>query len=136
MSINKTTTATLAEASAAQVSWAIANYFLYRTDNTMINLLGKSEYGYFVDTPALHSNIGVPCGGPFLSSSGAWQRRYSQGWTVVNPSPTDTVAAQLPPLTWQDLDGNIVSGTVMVPPITGYVLTPVEGSRLSGRGQS
>lgn len=121
--INQTTTDDLADASQQQVDWAIANYLLYREQESMMTLCGKSQYHVFLDRPELHVNIGRPATTPVLDSTGAWKRGYERGRVLVNPSSTIAANVTLPAGTWTDMHGQTFSGKILLAPNSGTVLS-------------
>ncbi|NUR89441.1 MAG: hypothetical protein HOY71_35605 [Nonomuraea sp.] len=123
LAINQTTTADLADASQAQVDWAIANYLLYRERRSMMTLCGVGQYHVFVDRPELHTNLGTPASTPVLDSTGGWKRSYTGGRVLVNPSSSQAVTMVLPAGTWTDLHGTTYSGHITLPPNSGSVLS-------------
>ncbi|OKI54851.1 hypothetical protein [Micromonospora sp. CB01531] len=123
LAINQTTTEDLADASQSQVAWAIANYFLYRRQPSMMTLCGLGQYHVFVDRPELHTNIGTPSTAPVQDTTGAWKRSYTGGRVLVNPSSSQAVTMVLPAGTWTDLHGVTYSGHILVPPNSGTVLS-------------
>ena len=123
LAINETTTDDLADASQAQVDWAIANYFVYREQKSMMTLCGNGQYHVFVDRPELHTNIGTPASSAVLDTTGAWKRSYTGGRVLVNPSSTATVTVTLPAGTWTDMHGATYTGHITMPPNSGTVLS-------------
>ncbi|GAA1599162.1 hypothetical protein GCM10009804_64710 [Kribbella hippodromi] len=122
LAINQTTEDTLANATQAQIDWAVANYLLYREQKSMLTICGVGEYHVFVDCQQLHTNIGAPSAAPVLDASGAYTRRYQRGMTLVNKSASATAVVTLPAGTFTDLHGNTVSGQLSLPPNSGSVL--------------
>ena len=120
--INETTTAHLADASQQQIDWAVANYYLYREKDSLLTLSGSQEYGVFLDTPAMHVNLGGPAGPPMHDGSGAWLRRYSRGMVAVNPSSKQVAVVKLPPGTWVNNHGNEYDERMALQPISGAML--------------
>ncbi|MEV0165881.1 hypothetical protein [Nonomuraea fuscirosea] len=123
LAINQTTAADLADASQAQVDWAIANYLLYRERLSMMTLCGVGQYHVFVDHPELHTDIGTPSSAPVQDTTGGWKRGYTGGRVLVNPSSTQAVTMVLPAGTWTDLHGATHSGHITLPPNSGTVLS-------------
>lgn len=123
VAINETTTDDLADASQSQVDWAIANYFLYREQKSMMTLCGNGQYHVFLDRPELHTNIGTPSSSAVLDTSGAWKRSYTGGRVLVNPSSTATAIVTLPAGTWTDMHGATYSGHITLAPNSGTVLS-------------
>lgn len=117
------TTGLLADARQEQIDWIMANYFLVREPATMLALVGRFEYGYFVDRPELNIDLGTPSAAPVKHSSGLWYRDYQRGRTVVNPSSTTTSALPLPAGTWTDNHGAVHAGQVTLAPNSGLILT-------------
>jgi hypothetical protein len=124
--IDETSVQDGADAPDGEIQYSVANYFLYKGPGTM--LYDGFNYGYWYDRPELDADIGVALGDPAESSSGIWERQYSDGMTFVNPSSTQTVTVPLPAGTWTDLEGNTITGSVTLGPTTGTVLTAAPGS--------
>ncbi|GAA4206351.1 putative glycoside hydrolase [Actinocatenispora rupis] len=121
--VGMATTAHLADANPAQLDWILANYFLVREDGTMLALVGKFEYGMFLDSPLLATDLGTAGAAPVHDASGAWTRSYSAGFTVVNPSSTASATVPLPAGNYVDTHGTAYSGQATLAPDTGLVLT-------------
>lgn len=120
--INETTTKHLADASPSQIDYAVANYYLYRERGSMLTVCGIQEYGVFLDTPAMHVDLGHPLGAPVQESGGAWVRIYSNGMVIVNPSSKLSVKMQLKGGTWIDSHGVEHVGKLEVTPVSAYLL--------------
>ncbi|MFI6817970.1 putative glycoside hydrolase [Nonomuraea sp. NPDC050328] len=117
------TTGALATASQSQIDWIIANYLLVREPATMLALVGRFDYGYFVDRPELDLDLGAPTAAPAQHAGGLWYRDYQRGRTVVNPSSTATSTLPLPAGTWTDSHGAAHTGQVTLAPNSGLILT-------------
>ena len=94
-------------------------------------LLGASGDAYFTflhdqDAPTTSHpwwdlNIGNPTGKYFKTSSGIYQRNYTNGRVLVNPTTTNrtiTIGTG-----WRDLWGNTVNTTITLPAHTAKILT-------------
>ena len=133
--INRTTTGTTmlspppagaptaTPASQSQIDWAVANYLLYRESHTLLSVTGGEDYGYFVDAPALNVNLGTASAAPFQTSSSVWERVYSGGIVLVNPSSTQSGTVTLPS-TMTDTHGKVYAGQITVVPNSGVMLKP------------
>lgn len=119
--VNETTGPHLAEASEKQIDWAVANYYLYREKGSLLTVCGAQEYGVFLDTPAMHVDLGSPTGAP-TQSNGAWTRAYSKGWVAVNPSSKMPVSVKLPPGDWVDSHGKTRNGNVELGAVSSLML--------------
>jgi len=121
--VNEMTTAHLADASQAQIDWAVANYYLYREKNSMLTVCGAQEYGIYLDTPAMHVDLGHPLAAPVHDPGGAWTRSYSKGMVAVNPASKTAVTVKLPPGTWVDSNGKEYTGKLELGSISAVLLT-------------
>lgn len=81
-------------------------------------------------TPYWTASIGVPTGAATQLSSGAWERAYSGGLDLVNPSTTSDATVSLPG-SFTEPDGSVVSGSVVLAPTTGLVLAATAGPTAS-----
>ncbi|TZF83646.1 hypothetical protein FW774_09220 [Pedobacter sp. BS3] len=120
---------TVEEAPHEQIEWVIANFLLCRGPKSMLSVAGfdmsnkKAMYQQFNYRPEMDVNIGKPLEDPRKDSSDAWMRAYQKGMVLVNPSSKDTVTVKLPKGKWKTLNGDTVSGTVVLQPASGAVLT-------------
>ena len=73
-------------------------------------------------SPVWTASIGTPSGARFQVGVG-WQRNYSAGIAVVNPSSTTSQTFSLSG-TWKASDGTTYSGSITLKPGTGAVLSP------------
>jgi hypothetical protein len=121
--VNETTTKHLADASQAQIDWAVANYYLYREKNSMLTVCGAQEYGVYMDTPAMHINLGHALAAPVHQAGGAWTRSYSRGMVAVNPASKRAVTVELPQGIWVDSHGKEHSGKMELGSISAVLLT-------------
>jgi len=119
--INEMTVPHLADASQKQIDWAVANYYLYRERGSLLTLTGAQEYGVYLDTPAMHIDLGSPLGAP-EQSGGAWTRSYSKGWVAVNPSSKLRVTVRLPQGEWVDSRGQTRSGKIELEAVSAVML--------------
>lgn len=121
--VNETTTQHLADASQAQIDWAVANYYLYREAGSMLTLSGSQEYGVYLDTPAMDVDLGHAVAEPVREGSGAWKRLYSKGLVAVNPQSKVSARVGLPAGIWVDSNGHEYSGKLDLGPISAALLT-------------
>jgi hypothetical protein len=121
--VNEMTAKHLAEASQAQIDWAVANYYLYREKNSLLTVCGAQEYGAYLDTPAMHVDLGHPLSEPVHERGGGWTRGYSKGMVAVNPASKIPVTVKLPPGTWVDSHGMGYTGKLELKPISAVLLT-------------
>jgi hypothetical protein len=108
----------------AQRLWVVANYLLTRDDCTYVWISGftKSggqDYGRILLYPEYKLAVGKPTG-PARAIHGAWERLYSGGLALVNPSSRSVVV----PLdrTYVDEDGRRYSHLILLPKTTGQIL--------------
>jgi len=118
------TESTATPAAQTQIDWAVANYFLYREARSLLSVMGTNDGGYYIDNPALDVNLGSPAAAPFETASGVWERTYSAGLVLVNPSSTATSAVTLPAGVWIDTHGATYSGQISMSPNSGVLLMP------------
>jgi hypothetical protein len=104
--------------------WVIANYLLVRNNCTYMYISGVSgqaqDYGKLILFPEYSINIGHATE-DMTKVHGVWQRSYSNGLTLVNPS-NKTATVTLPQGSWVDVNGNAVGPTVTLTQQTGQVL--------------
>ena len=122
--VNEMSARHLADASPDQIDWAVANYYLYRGRNDLLTVCGEQEYGVFLDTPAMHVDLGHPLAPPVHDAGGAWTRAYSKGLVAVNPSSKIEVALQLQPGVWLDSHNQEHSGKIHIRPNSALLLMP------------
>jgi hypothetical protein len=79
-----------------------------------------SESAVVPDTPYDHVDVGTPIGS-YAKLLGAYQRRYTGGLVVVNPTPL-AVTFPLPSGQWTTLDGAVLQGQMTLQPNSGDVL--------------
>jgi hypothetical protein len=120
--VNELSSRHLAEATQAQIDWAIANFYLYREKDSLLTVCGAQEYGVYVDTAAMHVDLGHAISPPVHEIYGAWTRRYSAGIVAVNPSSKRAVAVPLPPGIWIDSNGGKHVGQLELAVTSGVML--------------
>jgi len=104
----------------AERQWAIANYLLVRNNCTYMYMSGQQEYGYFFPMPEYGVAIGRPAGDREIVQ-GVYERAYSNGLVLVNPSDTQ-FRVRLPSGQWKDVNGNALGPRVAMKPWTGLIL--------------
>lgn len=115
----------LSEASHDQVAYAIGSFLIVREKGSMIHIHGVNEYGSYLDRPELHVKIGAPTEPPSKLPSGVWQRKYTGGLVLVNPSSKKAGMVDLPSGIWQDFgEGREWKNTLELPPNRAMVLLP------------
>ena len=123
MCSNQTCISSLAAASHEQVAYAIGSFLIVREKGSMLCLNGVNEYGVYLDRPELNVKIGSPVEPPTPLSSGVWQRKYTGGLVLVNPSSKKAGAVDLPSGVWQDFGaGKELKGKIELPPDRAMVL--------------
>jgi hypothetical protein len=120
--VNELASKHLAEASQTQIDWAVANYYLYREKNSLLTVCGAQEYGVYLDTPAMHVDLGHPLSPPVREDNGVWTRRYSAGLVGVNPSSRHSAIMRLPLGNWVDSNGGKHAGQLELPAVSGVML--------------
>jgi hypothetical protein len=108
----------------AERLWVVANYLLIRDDCTYVWMSGftKSggqDYGRILLYPEYGLNVGQPASSA-QRAGGAWQRRYSGGLALVNPS-NQSVRVLLKGQ-YVDENGKHYSGSITLAPATGQIL--------------
>ncbi|HWA88925.1 MAG TPA: putative glycoside hydrolase [Rhizomicrobium sp.] len=111
----------------AQRQWVIANYLLTKTDRDSAKrncdymyITGQQDYGALVLSDDYTIAIGRPMA-ERAARNGAWERRYSGGLALVNPT-LSSVTFKLPPGDWTDLSGNPVRRRMTMAKQTGLLL--------------
>jgi hypothetical protein len=105
--------------------WVIGNYLLVKNDCTYMYMTGYTssgaqDYGRLVTFPEYSIAIGHPAGA-MEKTQGIWQRRFSNGLTLVNPY-NETATVRLPPGSWVDVNGNPAGPTMVLTKQTAQVL--------------
>ena len=105
--------------------WVIGNYLLVKDNCTYMYISGYTadgaqDYGRLITFPEYSINIGHAAG-PMKKTQGIWERRFSNGLTLVNPY-TSTATVTLPPGHWMDVNKNPVGPTVTLTGQTAQVL--------------
>ncbi len=108
----------------AQRRWVVANYLLTRDNCTYVWISGftksgQQDYGRILRYPEYSLPIGKPTGSA-QAVGAAWQRDYSGGLTLVNPSERDVTV----PLSGSFVDENGMhySGSIALPKTSGQIL--------------
>src|SRR6185312_7626039 len=114
---------------ASELEWAVANYLLIKGDCTYISTSGfrgkkmnQQDYGVLHWYPQYEAAVGEPTGPAVEQPSGAYVRELTGGLAAVNPTLA-TAEASLPPGVWRDGQGEQVSGSLVLGPQQGAVLT-------------
>ena len=106
----------------ADQQYAVASFWLVwdgRQDSGWgYNVLGDPAAGF---SPAWGPDIGVPSDAARVRVGMGWQRRYSAGIAVVNPSPSASQRFELG-AGYRKTDGSVAT-SVVLPPMSGMVLT-------------
>jgi len=111
----------VAAASTAEISYALANFYLMRGLHTyfeMQNGTRSQGAGSSAYPASMFLNLGAPLDPPPAagspnSSGGCYQRRYTHGLVVVWPSPTGSCSYTVPGgADWADMFGNPVAAGV------------------------
>lgn len=104
--------------------WVVANYLLTRDDCTYVWMSGFTanggqDYGRIILFPEYDLTIGAPAG-PRQAVGRGWQRAYSHGLALVNPS---SAAVSFPlAQTYVDENGTPYGGSIALPPYSGQIL--------------
>ncbi len=102
-----------------QMQWALANYLLIKYQHTYVTVVGQQQYGQFYDHPEYHILIGSPLGN-LIEKGCNYQRQYSGGLALVNPSSQSTCVVKLPH-PYKTLAGAKIT-SITLAPHTGAVL--------------
>lgn len=125
-----------ANTTTAQRQWALANYLLLKNSASWIYICGVGEYHSLLIAPEYAAaQVGTPTD-TYYANQGVYRRDFTTGVTFVNPSRSTTYTVAVPAGTYQDLYGNIQSGTVTLGPESGIVLVGTASGTTSGGGQS
>jgi hypothetical protein len=105
--------------------WVIGNYLLVKNNCTYMYMTGNTstggqDYGLLVTFPEYGIAIGHPTGAK-CKTQGVWERRYSNGLTLVNPYNAKATV-KLPAGNWVDVNGNAVGPTITLTKQTAQVL--------------
>lgn len=109
----------------AERRWVIGNYLLLKNDCSYMYMSGyradgAQDYGRLITFPEYRARIGHPTG-PMVHAQGVWQRPYSGGLVLVNPSDA-TATVGLPAGRWSDLEGDAAGTSVTLTRQTAQVL--------------
>lgn len=110
----------------AQRQWAMGNYLLVKSARKdgrncdYMYMTGQQDYGYLVKSDDYKIAAGHPLGKRF-ATQGIWERKYSGGLALVNPS-LSAARIRLPRGSWTDISGNPVGKTVKLAGQTALVL--------------
>jgi hypothetical protein len=124
------------------IQWALAYYLMGKGHGSALYLsrLYSSptelvqDYGSALWYPEFDAKIGHPCGA-MRSSQNVYMRDYSNGLSLVNPSPDQTYTVALEAnASFVNLKGASVGPSVVLPPHSGLVLLKksVSMARISG----
>lgn len=103
------------------MQWALANYFLVKYTHTYFWFGKPQVYGNpIIDQHELLANLGTPVG-DMKSTSHVYERTYTKGLAIVNPSPGRTYTVALPRGKYKSLYGQQMNSATMGPH-TGLVL--------------
>jgi hypothetical protein len=96
----------------AEIQWALANYLLFKSNASWIWIGGPQEYSRNnTQTPAEFATanaIGQPTESyNQIGATGVYQRHFTAGLTLVNPSSTTDKVVSLPAATYKDLYGTV-----------------------------
>lgn len=103
-----------------QVQWALANYLLVKDAASYLYICGVQEYGYLFMRQEYSAQIGAPTQDMY-ASQGVYQRGFTNGLALVNPSSSHTYTVFLTG-PYRDLYGHWVGNQVRLPPHSGMVL--------------
>ena len=108
--------------SPADIQWAVASYLMCKEHRTALFISTIQGYGNDLWYNEYSAHIGSPIG-PMNQTQNVYERVYSHGLSIVNPSPTDSYTVTLNGANhYRDLYGNPVSQTITMPPHSGIVL--------------
>ena len=110
--------------SQAERLWVVANYLLTRDDCTYVWIsgftkTGAQDYGRILLYPEYDLVVGEPTGSA-ESVNGAWERAYSDGLALVNPSEREIT---VPLKRWYvDENGTRYTNSIALPKTSGQIL--------------
>lgn len=108
------------------IQWVLANYLMVKSQYTYQAFMGSTAPDYHrlnVTVPEYFAQVGTPLG-VLYPSQGVYMREYSNGLTIVNPSPSAAYTVTLPAGVYKDLYGNPVT-TVTMKAHSGLVLVKI-----------
>ncbi len=106
----------------ANLQWALASYLMAKGHYSEVFISTTQNYGIDAWHNEYNAQIGTPSGPMFFWQNVYW-RNYSNGLSIVNPSPNRTFRVRLSTsVSFVDLYGNAVGPTVVLPPHSGLVL--------------
>lgn len=110
---------------AEELEWVLASFLMGKGHRAYLLMTLNpplGDYGpHWPHLPEYDENVGHPCS-PMVQAQGAYQRDYSHGLAVVNPSRTARITFGLPPGSFGDLTGAPVTSPLVLQPLTGRVL--------------
>lgn len=114
-----------ADITQAERLWTIGNYLLVKNNCTYMYMTGLTasggqDYGKLLTFPEYGIAIGHPTG-TMTKTQGIWQRRYSNGLTLVNPY-NRPAKVTLPAGNWVDVNGILVGPTIRLTKQAAQVL--------------
>jgi len=105
--------------------WVLSNYLLLKERCTYVSITGitkgSQNYGSLVIFPEYSIPIGRALG-PMAKADGVWERMFTGGLALVNPSDTTATVALPVGNSYNDLNGNPAGPTVTLSPQTGEIL--------------
>jgi hypothetical protein len=111
--------------SPSQLSYAIATFLIGNEGHAALSI-APGQYGSIYNFPQIstvNSKLGTACG-PYttVANGNAYERKFTGGMVIVNPSTAGTAGVSLPQA-YTDLLGRSVStGTLWVAPAESYIL--------------
>lgn len=108
--------------SRSEIQWALASYLMGKEHLAALFISAYQGYGGERRYNEYNAQIGSPLDSMY-NAQNVYFREYSNGLSIVNPSPTNTYTVTLNSgIAYSDLYGNAVGSTVIMPPHSGLVL--------------
>lgn len=106
----------------ANMQWALSTYLMAKGHYCNVFISTNQNYGIDAWHSEYSAQIGSPTGAMFSSQKVYW-RNYTHGVSIVNPSSKSSFKVTLnSSLSYVDLYGNTVRGTIALSPHSGIVL--------------
>ena len=105
--------------------WVLANYLLLKDRCTYVSITGITNGAQNYGSLVLFPEYSIPIGralGPMEKTHAAWERKFTGGLVLVNPSEKMGSVALPPGDSYTDVNGNLVGPKITLPRQTGQIL--------------